>query len=233
MGWTVRDDLREAHGRAWTALAQADSSWSGAQRVELASTVIAALDARPPLPPWVPPSVGGGVIPSEPLAPVLAHDVVYRVARHAGTLTRTWYDETIAGLAPLFAGTEGAEVAYVELVALTCQVAAIRSFHRGAGMAPPPLPLPLDGVPTGRRAPELARARLNWVPVASPADQRAAVVQAFSAVPETNDRTWAMADAQYMPDAEMVHPDWTRGTLSRSQMELVAMTVSRSRACFY
>jgi hypothetical protein len=233
MGLPVRDDLRHAHEQAWGALGRPDSSWTGAQRVELAGTVLRSLADTSPLPPWVPPSVGGGVIPQAPAAPPLAHDVVYRVGRHAATLTRAWYDEVIAGLAEWFGDTESAEVAYVELVALTAQVSAIRSFRRGTGTEVPPLPHPEDGPPTQRRAIHLERARLNWVPVAAPADERAAVVQAFTAVPDTNTRTWAMADAQYMPDAEMVHPDWTRGPLSRAQMELVAMTVSRSRECFY
>lgn len=209
---------------AWAALGEADSCWTGAQRVELAHTVLAALTARPPLPPWVAPSTAGdgGVEPV--LAPSAAHDAVYRIARHAATLTREWYERMAAELGP---------IAYVELVALTCQVAAIWSFHRGIDIPLPALPEAVEGAPTGRVAAELSDARLNWVPVAAPADQRAAVVQAFSAVPDTNARTWAMADAQYMPDLEMVHADWTRGTLSRPQMELVAMTVSRSRECFY
>lgn len=183
-----------------------------------------ALDARPPLPPWVPPSTMPGVLPASPVAPTAAHDVVYRVARHASTLTEAWYRQA--------AGTLG-EIAYVELVALTCQVAAVWSFHRGIGTQLPPLPHPADSPPTGRVATELVQPQLNWVPVAAPADARAAVVQAFTAVPDSNARVWALADAQYMPDAEMVHADWTRGTLSRPQMELVAMTVSRSRECFY
>jgi hypothetical protein len=42
-----------------------------------------------------------------------------------------------------------------------------------------------------------------------------------------------LADAQYIPDAEMVDPKWTRGTLSRVDMELLATRVSFSRECHY
>ena len=44
-----------------------------------------------------------------------------------------------------------------------------------------------------------------------------------------------MADAQYMPQPEMVRPDWTRrpGGLSRAQMELVAARLTLLRDCFY
>ncbi|MEY3316405.1 MAG: hypothetical protein RL388_1029, partial [Actinomycetota bacterium] len=79
----------------------------------------------------------------------------------------------------------------------------------------------------------IVAAQLNWVPVVGPADKDAAVVQAFTAVPETNRLIWAMADAQYIPDKEMVDPKWTRGTLSRVQMELIATRVSQQRECFY
>jgi hypothetical protein len=71
------------------------------------------------------------------------------------------------------------------------------------------------------------------VRVTSPADQTAAVVQAFTSVPAENERLWTLASAQYIPNLEMVDPLWTRGTLSRSQMELVAARVSKLRECFY
>ena len=65
------------------------------------------------------------------------------------------------------------------------------------------------------------------MPVAAPADQVAAVVQAYTAVPGEMVNTWRMADAQYMPEPEMVDPGWTRrpGGLSRAQMELVAARI--------
>ncbi len=73
------------------------------------------------------------------------------------------------------------------------------------------------------------------MPVAAPADQVAAVVQAYTAVPGEMVNTWRMADAQYMPEPEMVDPGWTRrpGGLSRAQMELVAARVTQLRECFY
>jgi hypothetical protein len=47
--------------------------------------------------------------------------------------------------------------------------------------------------------------------------------------------TWRMADAQYMPEPEMVDPAWQRrpGGLPRAQMELVAARVAQLRECFY
>ena len=95
--------------------------------------------------------------------------------------------------------------------------------------------LPVAGEPTGDRPPELARAELNWVPVAAPADRVAAVVQAYSAVPGEHRNTWRMAAAQYIPEGEMMHADWMRraGGLTRPQTELVAARVAQLRECFY
>ena len=99
----------------------------------------------------------------------------------------------------------------------------------------PALPEPAAGDPTGHRPEVVVAAELNWVPVAAPADEAAAVVQAYSAVPGEHENTWRMADAQYMPAAEMRQPDWTRrpGGLTRPQMELVAAKVAQLRECFY
>ena len=50
---------------------------------------------------------------------------------------------------------------------------------------------------------------------------------------EQLDRLWTLAAAQYIPNKEMVDPRWTRGTLSRQQIEIVAARVSQLRECFY
>ena len=73
------------------------------------------------------------------------------------------------------------------------------------------------------------------MPVAAPADEIAAVVQAYTAVPGEQRNTWRMAAAQYMPNEEMGDPDWRRrpGGLSRAQMELVAARLTLLRECFY
>ena len=74
---------------------------------------------------------------------------------------------------------------------------------------------------------------MNWVPVAVPADQAAAVVQGLSAAPAEWDNVALLAAAQYIPVDEMGELGWTRGTLSRAEMELVAARLSVARECFY
>jgi hypothetical protein len=220
----VRRDLRDAHRLAWEHIAKPGSWWAGAQRVELAGTAIRALADPDPLPPWMSASA------SERLevrtAPAASHDLAYRLARHAGTITIDVYRSTTEQIG---------ELPYVELCAIVSTVAAVWHFCRDVGIEVPPLPPPVDGEPSREMPGQLARPRLNWVPVAAPADEVAAVVQAYTAVPGEHANTWRMAAAQYMPDADMVHPDWCRrrGGLTRAQMELVAARVTLLRDCFY
>jgi hypothetical protein len=221
----VRDDLVEAHRIAWEHVAAPGSWFTGAQRVELATTALDAIADPDPLLPWIAASSTDRIAAGR-IAPDVAHDAAYRIARHAGTVTATVHRE--------WAGAIG-ELPYVELCAIVSTVAAVAHFHRNVGLPVPPLPPPMPGEPTGERPDALAAPALNWVPVAAPADQVAAVVQAYSAVPGEWTNTWRMADAQYMPEPEMVHADWSRrpGGLSRAQMELVAARVSQLRDCFY
>ena len=221
----VRDDLIEAHRLAWEHIAAPGSWFTGAQRVELAHTTMLALADPDPLPPWVG-ATASGRLGGSLAAPAAAHDLAYRLARHAGTITRDVYESVSRDIG---------ELPFVEVCAIVSAVAAVWHFRRNVGAPVPPLPDAGDGSPTGRQPARLATAQLNWVPVAAPADQTAAVVQAYTAVPGEQLNTWRMADAQYMPNDDMVNPAWTRrvGGLSRAQMELVAARVTKLRDCFY
>ncbi len=221
----VRDDLSEAHRLAWEHIARPGSWWTGAQRLELATTVMVAIADDEPLPPWVGISAAGR-LPSGHVAPATAHDVAYRIGRHAGTMTADVYR---------MAADELGELPYVELCGIASAVAAVVHFCRNVGIDVPALPEPVAGEPTGERPDQLVQPKYNWVPVAAPADRTAAVVQAYSASPGELRNTWRMADAQYMPKDEMIHADWTRrpGGLTRAQMELVAARIAQLRECFY
>jgi hypothetical protein len=221
----VREDLSETHRLAWEHIAAAGTWWTGAQRVELATTALHAIADADPVPPWIGVSTTDRLA-SDLAAPRAAHDVAYRIARHAGSMTADTYRA---------AADELGELPYVELCAIVSTVAAVAHFCRNIGDEVPPLPEPRPGAPT-RTCPErLDQPQFNWVPVAAPADEVAAVVQAYTAVPAEQHNTWRMADAQYMPVAAMVDPDWSRrpGGLSRAQMELVAARLTRLRDCFY
>ena len=170
------------------------------------------LDPDPP-PPWV-------RVHDDPRLALAA-----RLARHAGTLTRDWYDSVLDdGLDPL---------EWVEVVGVVVATVPVVAFARAIGAPQPEWPTAHTGAPTGNIAAELSSATLNWVPVAAPADQTASVVQALSALPDEFDNLWQLAAAQYMTDAQMADPGWNRGTLTRPQMELVAGRLSRLRECFF
>jgi hypothetical protein len=59
------------------------------------------------------------------------------------------------------------------------------------------------------------------------------VVQGLSAAPAEREIVQQLAAAQYIPFDEMSELGWSRGTLSRGEMELVAARLSRARECFY
>lgn len=214
---TVRPELAAAHDRAWQSLAEAGTWWSARQRRELAETAITAM--------WAGADTAVRTregVPTE--APLAAHRAVAAMASGTPAITREWWESTRDAVGAL---------EYVELVGLVCVVASVTSLQNTLGMPPRGLPAASGDGPTKVAPPGLADATLNWVPVAAPADANAAVVQALTAVPAANEMLWSLADVQYIPDAEMVDPRWTRGTLSRVEMELVATRVSFSRECHY
>ena len=220
----VRQDLVRAHNQAIAALSKPGTWWTGAQRRELAITAQLAISESEPVAPWVGVSTVANKLPASLTAPKIAHDVMYRISRHAATLTREWYEKVTAEINPL---------AFVELCGIACTIAPVMAFRRSLGLPALEVGPAESGQPSNKEPDSIVAAQLNWVPVVGPADKDAAVVQAFTAVPETNRVIWAMADAQYIPDKEMVDPKWTRGTLSRVQMELIATRVSQQRECFY
>ena len=220
----VRQDLVRAHNQAIAALSKPGTWWTGAQRRELALTAQLAISELELVAPWVGVSTVANKLPVNLTAPKIAHDAIYRISRHAATLTREWYEKVTAEINPL---------AFVELCGIACTIAPVMAFRRALGLPALEIGSAKLGQPSKQKPNNIVAAQLNWVPVVGPADKDAAVVQALTAVPETNRVIWAMADAQYIPDKEMVDPNWTRGTLSRVQMELIATRVSQQRECFY
>ena len=220
----VRQDLVRAHDQAIAAIARPGAWWTGAQRRELALTAQLAVNDSEPVAPWVGVSTVANKLSANLKVPKIAHDAIYRISRHAATLTREWYEKVVAEINPL---------AFIELCGIACTIAPVMAFRRALGLPSLEISSAESGQPSNQIPDNVVAAQLNWVPVVGPADRDAAVVQAFTAVPETNRVIWAMADAQYIPDKEMVDPNWTRGTLSRVQMELIATRVSQQRECFY
>ncbi len=209
----MRADLADAHGASLAHVAHPGARFEAMRRCAIARAAQAAYLQRDPAPPWARPY-------DDP-----ALDVAHRLGRHAGTITQAWYRQVVE--------TELEPLDWVEVVGIVVAVISPVAFARAAGLALPELPQPARGDPTGHVAVELADAALNWVPVAAPADARASVVQALSALPDEDANLWRLAATQYMSDAQMSDPAWNRGTLSRPQMELVAGRLSLLRQCFF
>jgi len=207
----LRPDLAEAHSRARDSLSLAGTWFSARERRALATAAISAM--------W-----SGNAEPDASDALETSVGAARRLASGTPHVDRTWYESIRDEIGAL---------AFVELVGLVAVASAVSSLRRTLGWPDQPLSAANDDEPSRVAPPELAEAKWNWVPVAAPADRTAAVVQALTAVPATFDQLWSLADVQYIPDAEMVDPRWTRGTLTRVEMELIATRVSFSRECHY
>jgi hypothetical protein len=213
VSYSVRGDLAEAHSMSLAHVAAPGTTLTAERRVQIAAVARDAYLEADPSPPWVRP-FGDRAL-----------DVTYRLARHAGTITEEWYRQILdEGMDPL---------EWIEIVGIVVATVPVVAFTRAIGSAQAPFPQPTAGDPTGRVAPVLSPAELNWVPVAAPADAVASVVQALSALPDEWTNLWRLAGAQYMTDRQMDDPLWNRGTLSRPQMELVAGRISNVRECFF
>lgn len=152
-------------------------------------------------------------------------DLAHRLGRHAATITGELYERAVEdGMHPL---------EWVEVVGVVITVVPVVAFARAIGAPVPELPPAVDGEPHGVIADELAPAKLNFVPVAAPADLNASVVQALSSLPDEVASMWRLAESQYMSNEAMNDPLWNRGTLSRAQMELVAGRLSLLRQCLF
>ena len=226
MSVIVRDDLAEAHRLAWAHLAAPGSWWSGAERLELAGTALMAIADADPLPPWVGVTstdrvgaraarAGAGARPRLPPRPSRRNDDPRPLPRRGGRARR--------------APVRGALRHRVDrrrrrpLLPQHRRRRAAPASHRPAGRRPTNA---RSGwrrrSSTGFRWPSRRIRSRRWC-------RRTRRCRVSTA------NTWRMADAQYMPSAEMVKPDWSRrpGGLSRAQMELVAARLTKLRDCFY
>ena len=212
MNVDVRADLKEAQRLSWEHIARPGIYWSSEERIAFATAAIDAYTADEPLPPWEGPAENPAV------------NAAYRIARHAGTLTEDWYHKLL--------DSDIEPEAYVELVGVVIATIPVIAFAHAAGRPIPDPTTPLPSGPSGT-GPDTVQAETNWVRVVPPADEQAAVVQALSAAPAEFENLERLAAAQYIPLEEMRDMDWTRGTLNRRQIELVAARLSALRECFY
>ncbi|MBW3613874.1 MAG: hypothetical protein KY439_01000 [Actinobacteria bacterium] len=120
------------------------------------------------------------------------------------------------------------ELRYIELVGIVARVVAVDTFTRLLGRDLLPLPESVPGGATHDAPPANLRRNRTWVSMAMPVPP-----SVLGAVPAAMAAMNDLCDHLYMPPAEMGDPDWQRRRLHRTQMELVAATVSHQNQCFY
>lgn len=234
----VREDLAEAHRRAWAAIAAPGTWLSAARRVAVAAEIRRARDCahcariRAALSPEGVPGAHdtlGAVSPAEV-------ELIHRVVNDPGRLSEKWSQAVLAaGLA---------EGEYVEIVGLIALVMMMDTFTRALGAADSPLPAPQPGEPS-RYRPAGARRKAAWLPITEPEDATAAdgpmypspkagyIYRALSMVPQSLRDYWALASAHYLPGSAIYRFDQSVRAIARPQVELIAARVSALHQCAY
>lgn len=221
-GIGVRADLDLAHQQTVESWASPGDWWSASERLAIVDEVRRAR-AADELPPWVQPSTVDGLVDADHALPMAAVDAVWRLTNHSGTLTEEWYRQVVAeGLSP---------EQYVELVGVVATANCLEVFATALGIDPIPLPVPAEGEPA-RKSVAGAAVRSHWVPTA---DVRGPNVgKALTASPVSVDDWNRLSETQYVPmDALLSDLTWSRGTLDRMQIELLAARTSLLNECFY
>ena len=233
----IRDDIPEAHRRAWDRLAHAGSWWTGAERVAIASE---ARNARhcglcAERKEALSPNAVDGQHDREGALPDAAVEAIHRLVTDAGRLTRTWFEKLMS---------EGlGEAPYVELVGVVVDLTSIDSFHRSLGLAPEPLPSPQPGEPSRYRpaAAVAGEAYVAMIPERSNTGDEADlwgsmtgnVIRAMSLVPDAVRSLKELSAAHYLEAEDVANPNARMPGLERPQVELIAGRVSALNECFY
>ncbi len=199
----LRPDLVAAVARTWEEISRPGSWWDGGERVAIAAASRSA---------WTG-DEGTWDLPEG------AVGAVERITVEPGTTMESWVDGITERIG---------EPRYVELVGVVARVIAVDTLSRLLGREAISLPEALSGSPSQDPPPGNVRRNRTWVSMAVPSPP-----SVLGAVPDAMAAMNDLTDELYMPVAEMGDPDWRRRTLHRTQMELVAATVSHQNECFY
>jgi hypothetical protein len=189
----------------WAGIAAPGSAWSGPDRVAIAGL---ARNSRLKVD-----------APVEGLTPVVEHTV--RTLASTPAATSQEFVETCVA--------EVGECAYVELVGLVARVVAVDTFTRLVGVAPEPFPQPANGEPSPVPPRGTAKRAKTWVAMTD----LPVPPNVLSLVPPAQTATNTTAETLYMTGAQMESPDTTIDGLHRTQIEVVASSVSHANNCCY
>ena len=234
----VRQDLIDAHRRAWKRLALPGTWWDAPTRIAIAAETRNApgcASCRARREALSPNSV---TTPHETLdeLPSALIEVIHRVRTDAGRLTRNFYDSALEN------GISDGE--YVETIAIIATVIAIDSFAEALGLPPRALPEAMPGTPS-RQRPAGAKTDLAWVPTVAPEDVTEAeagmyeglaganIHRALSLVPDEVVGFFDLDSVQYLPDAVLREFGTEYRDLTHAQIEFLAARVSVINQCVY
>ena len=233
----IRQDLLDAHQRAWQRIAAPGTWLTGAKRVAIAREVRNAKQCRfcaerkASLMPY---GVTGshGMITDLPSAQV---ELIHRLATDSARLKRSWARELIdCGLS---------EEEYVETVGIACTTISLDTFAHAVGMPPRDIPEAGEGEPTRVRPSEAIQGDA-WVPWIAPDDASEAdretfgpgvsnIRRALSLVPAEARGFFDLVSNQYL-SAEQMKDFATRfRAITRAQIELIAGRISAINQCAY
>ena len=234
----IRDDLTEAHERAWQAIARPGTWLDGQRRIAVAAEIRhahrCALCAR----------IKGALSPNavkgehESLGALAAAEVelIHRTVNDPGRLSEAWSQSLLAQ------GPSDGE--YVEIVGLIAMVMILDTCMRGLGLPIRALPEPVSGEPTRYRPPG-AQKKAAWLPLVEPEDATEAdgpmypspkagyIYRGLSLVPQSLRDYWALANAHYLPGQYVYQFDKSIRAISRPQTEILAARVSAMHQCVY
>lgn len=234
----MRNDLVEAHQRAWAAIAAPGTWLTGERRVAIAAEVRRAREcahcAR--IKAALSPNAVPGTHESLGVLSEAEVELVHRVTGDPGRLSEKWSQSVLArGLA---------EGEYVEIVGLVAMVMMMDTFMRALGMPERELPAPAAGEPT-RYQPPGAKKQAAWLPLVEPEDAVDAdgpmypspkagyIYRGLSLVPQSLRDYWALANCHYMPGQYVYKFDTSIRAIRRPQVEILAARVSALHQCVY
>jgi len=240
--YPVEDSFARSHNRFWQRLAGPGTWLTAAQRVAVAREVRHAQDCayckrrKDALSPHQ--VAGTHDTVSTALSPVMV-EVVHFIVTDPARLSKTWYEGLLAQ------GLTAQE--YVELLGTIVHTFVIDEFCRGLGLAVNALPEPQHGEPTRYRPANASIDASAWVPLLPPVINEgpeadlwsvagANVARAMSLVPDEVRTLMDTLRVHYLDYGDVVG-GWSKrspnGSLSRTQMEVVAARVSSHNECFY
>jgi hypothetical protein len=239
----VRDDITEAHRRAWAHIAAPGTWLDGRTRVAIAaetrhaSSCHLCKERKLALSPY---AVEGTHDSLGALSETMV-ETIHRIATDPARLTESWVNSILDGGLP--------DTEYVELVSVLAHTMCVDIFCDGVGVERHALPQPQPGTPS-RQRPDGAVVDTAWLPTVPPeqasgdllkiypsgigdAPNAPNVRRAMSLVPKEAISFFALNDVQYLPPEAMWQVEVNPRCIEKAQIELVAGRVSSLNGCFY